>query len=50
MNWMLEELNKQTIKRKRTTKKWIKNTNKTDYLNISEESEKTNNSNKVWIN
>ena len=45
---MLEELNKPTIKRKRTTKKWVKNINKTDDLNISEESEETNNSNKVW--
>ena len=47
MSRMLEELNKQTIKRKRTTKKRVKNINKTDNLNISEESEKTNNSNKV---
>ena len=47
MSRMLDELNKPTIKRKRTTKKRVKNINKTDYLNISEESEKTNNSNKV---
>ena len=47
MSRMLDELNKPTIKRKRTTKKRVKNINKTDNLNISEESEKTNNSNKV---
>ena len=47
MSRILDELNKPTIKRKRTTKKRIKNTNKTNNLNISEENEKTNNSNKV---